>query len=166
MQYPEPEVPGDTSSTTVYLRSLGDSSLSLWNSGTIEATPGGELKTSLSGGEILVIGRQNGGETPYLDPQYRPTPFVPNASGTILVGRESDTWVSRGHFMLRSWPGGLVLVNGVPRRGGGIRPPLNWTWLLAPECRKMEPGEEYPISRGKAVEIKLPNETRIGITAE
>jgi hypothetical protein len=59
--------------------------------------------------------------------------------------------------MLRANPGGILLVNGVPRRGGGIRPPLNGTWLIAPVRRRLDPGEEYLIERGRAVTLWFPN---------
>jgi hypothetical protein len=73
--------------------------------------------------------------------------------------------VSRGHFMLRRHGGGLELTNGVPRRGGGIRPPMNTTVLLLPERRLMVPGERYHIPRGGSVVILLPNGTVLEIRA-
>ncbi len=161
-----PALPEDCLGVTVHFKSDGFP-LFLWSSEDVEVLPDGEVVASLGNGKTLVIGRQDGGETPYLDPQYLPTPLAPNSCQTILSGHyEADMSVSRGHFMVRSWPGGVVLVNGVPKRGGGIRPPLNGTWLIAPECRKLQPGEELPISRGTAVEIQLPNRTRIEIAAD
>ena len=74
--------------------------------------------------------------------------------------------MSRGHFMIKASPAGVVLVNGVPRREGGVRPPLNGTWLVAPEQRKMEEGEEVLILRGTSVKIWLPNESVILISAD
>jgi hypothetical protein len=75
---------------------------------------------------------------------------------------------SSGHFMLKGSPegDGVVLVNGVPRRGGGIRPPLFWTKLLAPESRMMAPAEEYLIPPATSVKIMLPNWTVILINAD
>ena len=103
---------------------------------------------------------------PYLDPAYRPTTVVPGTGQSVLgAGAEADNWVSRGHFMLRADVGGILFVNGVPKRGGGIRPPMNGTWLLQPESRPLGPGEEYLIAHGTAVEIALPNRTTVRIDA-
>jgi hypothetical protein len=68
--------------------------------------------------------------------------------------------------MLRSIRGGIVFVNGVPRKGGGIRPPRNGTRLLAPAGRSLLPGEEYLIEAGTAIVVRLPNGTELGITAK
>lgn len=51
----------------------------------------------------------------------------------------------------------MVLVNGVPRRGGGIRPPLNGTVMLSPDYRWMRAGEEFVIEPGTLARIRLPN---------
>ena len=112
-----------------------------------------------------MIGRQQGGEVPYLDPHYLPTHIVPESGRSVLVHDVKDTWVSRGHFMLRATSEGIVLLNGVPRRGGGVRPPLNGTWLLQPERRRLEDGEEYMIRKGQSVQIRLPNDTSVLINA-
>jgi hypothetical protein len=117
----------------------------------------------------VVIGRQKGGEVPYLDPRFVPTPIVPESGQTILRadGHDAaDTWVSRGHFMLHSRDGALVLVNGVPRRGGGIRSPINGTIMLYPSRRWMRPEEEFVIRPGKMARIQLPNGTVIAIRAD
>jgi hypothetical protein len=113
-----------------------------------------------------VIGRQEGGQIDYLDPAYRPTRMAPSLDRTILTMREEDVAVSRGHFMLRHSPFGIVLTNGVPRRGGGIRPPMNGTYLLAPVERWMDEGEELLIERGESAKIRLPNGTVILIVAD
>ena len=115
----------------------------------------------------VVIGRQQGGEVPYLDPSYVSTPILPDTSRSILTqaGAVNDTWVSRGHFMLRASSEGIVLLNGVPRRGGGVRPPLNGTWLLEPEYRRMQDGEEYLIRKGTSAKFYLPNGNRVLINA-
>ena len=106
----------------------------------------------------LVIGRQEGGETEYLHPSYQPTQHVPGSSRPVLLGDDrKDIGVSRGHFMLRYHQRGIELINGVPHRDGGIRPPLNGTWLLEPERRFMEKGECYLIEKGGAARIYLPN---------
>jgi hypothetical protein len=114
----------------------------------------------------VIVGRQEGGETPYLDPSFRPTQFVLNSGERVLRGQDADNCVSRGHFMLRAADGGIVLVNGVPRRGGGIRPPLNGTWLEAPRQRSLAPGEEYLIEKASAASFRLPNGSTIRISAE
>ena len=59
-----------------------------------------------------------------------------------------------------------VFVNGVPQRGGGIRPPLNGTRLVAPEGRALDPGEEYLIESGTAMVVQLPNRTELRIDAK
>jgi hypothetical protein len=76
-----------------------------------------------------------------------------------------DICVSRGHFTLRGDARGIVLTNGVPRFGGGIRPPLNGTWMLEPSWRLMDPGEEYRIEHGAQVVLCLPNGTVVQIGA-
>jgi hypothetical protein len=60
---------------------------------------------------------------------------------------------------------GILFVNGVPRRGGGIRPPLNGTRLVAPEGRVLSPSEEYLIESGSAMVVRLPNGTELRIDA-
>ena len=80
-------------------------------------------------------------------------------------GQGHDLTVSRGYFMLRATAGGILLVNGVPRRGGGVRPPVNGTRLLAPVQRALSPGEEYLIERGTVIVVRLPNGTQIQIDA-
>lgn len=152
-------------SSSVSLSTDGGS-LTMWSAASIATLPSGELKTAVDQDRPLVIGRQHGGETPYLDPRYRPTPLAPNSSRSILSGQEKDLWVSRGHFMLKASSAGVVLVNGVPRRGSGIRPPKNGTWLVAPECRRMEEGEEYLILRGMSAKIYLPNASVVLISAD
>ena len=114
----------------------------------------------------MVIGRQEGGGTEYLHPHYRPTQHVPGSSRRVLSGdRHKDKWVSRGHFMLCHHQQGIELTNGVPHREGGIRPPLNGTWLLEPERRFMEQGESYLIKNGDSAKISLPNGEEILISA-
>lgn len=61
---------------------------------------------------------------------------------------------------------GILLVNGVPRRGGGIRPPLNGTRLVAPVRRRLEPAEEYVVERGRSATLRLPNGTEIDLHAD
>jgi hypothetical protein len=163
---PEPSVDESTSpvsSGSLYV--LSGTPITLWQ------TPlPGELTDTL--GELrlepdrpAVIGRQEGRDLEYLDPAYRPTQVLPATGRSVLRGRQEDIFVSRGHFMLRAMAGGILFVNGVPRRGGGIRPPLNGTWLVDPESRPLGPAEEYPIERGEAVVIRLPNGSLIRIDA-
>lgn len=115
----------------------------------------------------VVVGRSNGGVPPYLDPAYHPTRIVPGTGRSVLHsgGRGTDRMVSRGHFTLHAIPGGILFVNGVPRRGGGLRPPLNGTWLIAPEGRALDPEEEYPIESGTCIIVGLPNGSEIQINA-
>ena len=91
------------------------------------------------------------------------TPVGDRVVGSAWADR--DRSVSRGHFMLRVSPLGILFVNGVPKRGGGIRPPLNGTYLCEPELRRLEQGEEYLIEHGKQIRISLPNSTQVVIVA-
>jgi len=125
-----------------------------------------QLKVQLQPNNPVVIGRQQGGHIEYLDPQYQPTPMMPDSSRCILNSSEKDGRVSRGHFMLKGSPLGIYLVNGVPRQEGGIRPPLNGTILLEPVQRWMDKGEEYLIERGTSAKIRLPNGTVILLVPE
>lgn len=127
-----------------------------------------QCQLKLSPEAPVIIGRADGGEIEYLDPRYIPSPIMPGSGKTILKrnGAKEDVYVSRGHFMLRGHAHGVLLVNGVPRRGGGIRPPKNWTQLLAPENRILLPAEELVIERGAPVSIQLPNGTQLTIEAQ
>jgi hypothetical protein len=151
----------------------GCSSVTLYSTGTcvwsqFEMTPSPEgLGARLRPGCPLVIGRQEGGAIEYLDPNYRPTQLAPDSSRTILSGNgEKDIFVSRGHFMLSADPRGVLLTNAVPHRQGGIRPPVNGTWLLEPERRALGQGEGYLIERGRTAKIYLPNQAVILISAD
>ncbi len=162
-------VPGKRWSTPLTLSILDGPTLLLWS--TVEVTQGRtkeELKLQLQPHESLVIGRQEGGEIDYLDPAYQPTRMLPNASQLVVTsfGNASDRCVSRGHFMLKGSLAGIVLTNGVPQRGGGIRPPMNGTFLLEPGYCQMADGEEYLITRGASAKIRLPNSTAILLCAE
>jgi hypothetical protein len=125
------------------------------------------LELFLKPGQSAVIGRAHGCEVPYLDPAYVPTSLVPGSGETVLRGHgdRRDLFVSRGHFMLSAHPAGLLLTNGVPRRGGGIRPPRNGTLLLDPVQRSMLPAEEHPIAYGSDVLLQLPNGSQVRIEA-
>jgi hypothetical protein len=126
-----------------------------------------EVQLQLSPDSPVIIGRQEGGEIEYLDPRYHPSPIVPGSGETILQrdGADRDIYVSRGHFMLRGHSSGILFTNGVPRRGGGIRPPKNRTQLLAPQYRTLAPAEEMVIERDDQMTIWLPNGTKLTIRA-
>jgi hypothetical protein len=121
----------------------------------------------LAQGKGMVIGRQEGGGTEYLDPRFRPTQRLPgNCQGVVVNAfRGIDSTVSRGHFTLIGSPVGIIFVNGVPRRGGGIRPPLNGTLLIEPEQRGMAQGERILVEPGKSIKIRLPNHMEVLISA-
>jgi hypothetical protein len=119
-----------------------------------------ELALCLAPEKLVVVGRAGPEHAvPYLDPAYRATTFLPDSNQSVLHGNDpSDICVSRAHFTLRGAPGGaVVFTNGVPRLGGGIRPPTNRTWLVSPTARLLGPGEEVLIDCGEAVSIRLPN---------
>ena len=153
------------------LTGLGVSSASLsicdgtWLDGPDTKTE--DYLLGLAHGKGLVIGRQEGGGTEYLDPRFPPTQRMPGTSQRVVVDahRHSDTFVSRGHFTLIGSPFGIIFVNGVPRRGGGIRPPMNWTQLIQPERRLMLPGERLVVVPGVAIRISLPNMMEVVIAA-
>jgi hypothetical protein len=114
-----------------------------------------------------VIGRLEGKTPPYLDPSYRSTRVVPGTGQSVVRSgsEEPDVWVSRAHFMLRGDACGIVLTNGVPHVGGGIRPPANGTWLWNASRRRMDPGEELLIEHGATATLSLPNGTVVRIWA-
>lgn len=143
-------------------------SVTIWSltGGTAE-DPDSALRLQLQPEECAVVGRQEGGDVPYLDPRFISTQIVPGTGQTVLTRNgKVDNCVSRGHFTLRGVGYGLVLINGVPRRGGGIRTPLNGTVMLSPQHRWMAPEEEFWIKPGNAVRIQLPNSTVLAIRAE
>jgi hypothetical protein len=161
-----PDVESATDSAAV-LRVTPGSSLTLWSvSDTARATDV-EFRVKIAPDRPVIVGRAEGHKVPYLDPAYRATRVVPGTGQTVMRndGRSDDINVSRGHFMLRAHPGGIVFVNGVPHREGGIRPPVNGTWLLAPARRKLEPEEAYLIEHGQAAVFYLPNRAEIRIEA-
>jgi hypothetical protein len=169
--HPAPHRPGpfaaddDPPASRCDLAVLEGAPVTLWHvPGTADDTrPLGELQ--LAPDRPVVVGRADGVEIEYLDPAYRPTPVVPGTGQSVLrsAGRAEDLSVSRGHFTLRAAAGGVVLVNGVPRRGGGVRPPLNGTRLVAPDLRPLAPGEEYFIGSGSAAVVALPNGSTVRI---
>jgi hypothetical protein len=160
-----PTEPG--SSSSAYLRVTPGSSLTLWSVADPAHATDLEFQVQIAPDRPAIVGRSNGYEVPYLDPAYRPTRIVPGTGQTVMLedGHGRDIVVSRGHFMLRAHAGGILFVNGVPRRGGGIRPPLNGTWLLSPTRRLLNPEEEYLIEHGQAAVFFLPNRAEIRIEA-
>ena len=143
--------------------------LNLWSVATVtEGETKEELKLQLQPDQAVVIGRQEGGRIEYLDPRYQPTQMLPNSSRRVVTSFRdgTDGAVSRGHFMLKNAVDGIVLLNGVPRPGGGVRPPMNGTLMLEPVYRSMGDGEEYIIERGATATIRLPNGTVILLRAE
>jgi hypothetical protein len=143
------------------------SSLTIWSVARPSVDTDTECRLEIEPHHPVVIGRSEGREVPYLDPAYRPTRFVPG-TGQAVVQSDSegpDTTVSRGHFLLRAHPDGVILLNGVPRRAGGVRPPTNWTQLRYPESRLLEPAEEYLIGHGRSAVFRLPNRVEIRIEA-
>lgn len=164
-----PEAPPDADNSSISigrLSVLSGPGVTFWGwEGCEDTQQKTELK--LSPDRPAIIGRLEGGEVPYLDPAYRSTTVMPGTGQTVLQsnGQGRDVYVSRGHFMLRAAAGGITLVNGVPRRGGGIRPPMNWTRLIAPVSRALAPGEEYLIEQGATIVLLLPNGSHVQIDA-
>ena len=142
----------------------------LWSANTAtEGDTASQFTLALGPERSVVIGRQEGGRIEYLDRRYRPTQILPNTDRRVVksVGQDSrDLCVSRGHFMLKGSTRGIVFLNGVPRVGGGVRPPMNGTEMLAPDRRTMMQGEELLIDRGSAITIRLPNQAVLLLRAE
>jgi hypothetical protein len=147
---------------------LSGSHVTAWSSQALTACSQTEYEIRLMPDSPVVVGRYHGHAPPYLDPAYRPTSIVPGTGQAVLHsgGYGTDVRVSRAHFMLLGASRGILFVNGVPARGGGIRPPLNGTRLLAPEGRVLSPGEEYLIESGTAMVVRLPNRTELRIDAK
>jgi hypothetical protein len=147
---------------------LSGSPVTTWS--TLPLTTGSqtEYDLRLSPDSPVIVGRSDGRSPEYLDPAYQPTRIVPGTGQAVLhsEGYGTDQYVSRAHFMLLGLPRGILFVNGVPRRGGGIRPPRNGTRLLAPAGRTLSPGEKYPIEPGTAMVVRLPNGTELRIDAK
>ncbi len=165
-EFPGPETDPPSFCT---IESTGGLGATLWSLPTAHVSKANhEVQLQLSPESHVIIGRKDGGEIDYLDPRYVPSSIVPGTGKTVLQhgGAAQDRFVSRGHFMLCGHSCGILLVNGVPRRGGGIRPPRNWTQLLAPQHRMLLEAEELVIERGTAVTISLPNGTRLTMRAD
>jgi hypothetical protein len=146
---------------------LSGSPLTTWSSLPLTALSLNEYDLQLAPDSPVIVGRSDGRAPEYLDPAYRPTRIVPGTGQAVLHsgGHGTDRHVSRAHFMLQGVPGGIVFVNGVPRRGGGIRPPLCGTLLVAPVGRVLSQGEKYLIESGTAMVVRLPNGTELRIDA-
>ena len=146
---------------------LSGTALTTWSSLALTAHSQTEYALRLMPDSPVVVGRYHSRVPDYLDPVYQPTRIVPGTGQAVLhsEGYGRDVYVSRAHFMLRGVSRGILFVNGVPRPGGGIRPPLNGTRLVAPEGRGLSPGEEYLIESGTAMVVQLPNGTEIRIDA-
>ena len=146
---------------------LSGTAVTIWNAQETILDPRSQRRLMVGSDRPVIIGRAEGREVTYLDPAYRPTTIVPGTGRTILQNNEEggNDLVSRAHFMLRAVARGISLVNGVPQRGRGIRPPLNWTMLCAPVRRIMAPCEEFLIEYGSTIELLLPNKSQIQIDA-
>lgn len=145
--------------------SVTGGSVTLWGLETSEET-GPKVSLRLDPSAPIIVGRQEGGQIPYMDPAYQSTQIGPDGQSVLTsFGHGRDVCVSRGHFMLRSSPHGVLFVNGVPKRGGGIRPPVNGTQLVAPAARWFAQGEEFVVERGQSIKIRLPNGTEVNIAA-
>jgi hypothetical protein len=166
---PSQEGQGTSICTIQSEQGLGVTLWSLPQSTTKTATKHGvQFQIELAPDHSIVIGRCHGGQVPYLDPRFVATPLIPGSDEIILrrAGRGEDRLVSRAHLLLRGQRAGLVLINGVPGRGGGIRAPLNGTVLISPEHRWLGLGEEYLISHGGAATVRLPNGTQFTLRIE
>lgn len=146
---------------------IDETRISIGSLSVFEAALTNVHSLALPYGKDIVIGRQEGGTTEYLDPSCRPTRMMPGSFKPIASNPAEglDTCVSRGHFTLRGSPRGIIFINGVPGRAGGIRPPTNWTFMLQPHHRLMEKGEIYLIENGTTVKMRLPNNVDVLISA-
>jgi hypothetical protein len=146
---------------------LSGSPLTTWSSLPLTAHSQNKYDLRLAQDSPVIVGRSDGWVPEYLDPAYQPTRIVPGTGQAVLHsgGCGTDNCVSRAHFMLVGVSRGILFVNGVPRRGGGIRPPLNGTCLVAPEGRFLSPGENYLIESGTTMVLRLPNGTELRIDA-
>ena len=144
------------------------SGLTLWHGSELDVDTSPQCKLRLSPDRPAIIGRFEGKEVHYLDPSYRATRLVPGTGQNIMRwdGHGIDQCVSRAHFMLRAASRGVLIVNGVPQPGGGLRTPRNGTELILPERRAMNAGEEYLVESGVTAVIGLPNGSRVQISAE
>jgi hypothetical protein len=163
-----PEEPQVAVFAVCSLKITGDTCVTLWHGVDCEAGTTPECKLRLSPDRPAIIGRAEGHQVHYLDPAFRPTRLVPGSGQNIMQaeGHGSNMYVSRGHFMLRTAGRGVMLVNGVPRPGGGLRAPRNGTRMVVPERRHMTDGEEYLIDSGATAVIILPNGAEVQIRAE
>jgi hypothetical protein len=145
----------------------GAGNVTLWHSSELDEDLIAQGKLQLSPDQPAVIGRSQG-TVPYLDPSYRPTRLVPGTGQDIMRSADGrdGRHVSRAHFMLRAAGRSVLLVNGVPRPDGGLRPPLCGTWLMLPERRPMGDCEEYLVESGTTAMIALPNGVLVQLSPE
>lgn len=163
---PDQEVEVEPSSSVSLTWSPG-SCATMWAT-DVWRTTDVEYQVKVSPHRPIVIGRSDGYDVPYLDPAYKATRVLPGTGQCVMLqdGNDRDIVVSRGHFMLKADPAGVIFVNGVPHREGGIRPPLNGTWVLAPSHRKLDPEETVLIEHGQAATFWLPNGAEVRIDAQ
>jgi hypothetical protein len=93
-----PEFDGGLSSGSLVIES--GPPVTLWPKGTTTSPESAaETKLEFRGDQHIVIGRQEGGEVPYLDSRFRPTQMVPDTRQSVLRRRGSgaDNYVSRFH---------------------------------------------------------------------
>ncbi len=167
-QYPRPAIEwGDGVDSSGSLSVLSGGGITICGGTALSEDTLTECELKLAPDQPAVVGRAEGHPVPYLDPAYLATRLLPGTGQSVMRsdGHGDDIRVSRGHFMLRSAAGGILLVNGVPRRGGGVRPPKNGTWMLEPTRRPLDPGEEYLIASGACVVLWLPNAAQLRIAA-
>src|SRR5881409_2876645 len=97
-------LPDDSDSCASFctIHSSGGMGVTVWSLPERVSAEKLEVRLQLSPERPVIVGRQNGGEVPYLDPAYVSTPIVPGTGKTILKkdGAGADTYVSRGHFQL------------------------------------------------------------------
>lgn len=147
---------------------LSGEGLSIWGPGLSGQEARHELQLQISPDYPVIIGRTEREPVPYLDPSYQSTTIFPGTGDTILRsnGEGRDRTVSRAHFMLRASTRGILVVNGVPKPGGGLRSPLNGTRMMFPNSRQLEAEEELVVESGDSIMLMLPNSTTLRIVAE
>lgn len=155
-------------SSSCHLDILSGPGITLWMAGHLGEESRKNLQLKIAPDRPVIIGRAEGSGIPYLDPAYHSTTLIPGTGDTILRsdGQGRDLTVSRAHFMLRAISRGILIVNGVPQVGGGIRPPRNGTRMIVPGNRRLDPAEEIIVESREVVVLQLPNGTTVRIAAE
>lgn len=125
------------------------------------------LRLALESDRPVIVGRCTNpdADIEYLEIGYTSFNLMPGTDESVLLSSPRDIFLSRAHFMLRGRAGGVLFTNGVPYRGGGIRPPLNGTMLLQPEERLLSPAEDLLITPGESITLRLPNDCVVSIQA-